>query len=60
MSSAQPPETWNETDAEGIKYSDETARTLAQQLLRGATNRTGIAVVSAPSVFVQLKTLLVY
>ncbi|KAI4154218.1 MAG: hypothetical protein LQ340_001809 [Diploschistes diacapsis] len=38
---------------------DETATTLAKEMLNGATDETSIAVVSAPSVFVQLKNLLV-
>jgi hypothetical protein len=42
-----------------MQYSDETATILAKELLRGATTETTIAVVSAPSVFVQLKNLLV-
>lgn len=41
------------------QYSQETATTLAQQLLEGATAETTIAVISAPSAFVQLKNLLV-
>lgn len=40
------------------QYSDETATFLAKQLLADATPTTSIAVVSAPSVFVQLKNLL--
>ncbi|KAL1617102.1 Protein-lysine N-methyltransferase efm5 [Neofusicoccum ribis] len=39
-------------------YNDETATTLAKQLLDKATDDTKIAVVSAPSVFIQLKNLL--
>ncbi|KAL1643727.1 Protein-lysine N-methyltransferase efm5 [Diplodia intermedia] len=39
-------------------YNDETATTLARQLLDNATDDTKIAVVSAPSVFIQLKNLL--
>ncbi|KAF1982019.1 hypothetical protein K402DRAFT_212562 [Aulographum hederae CBS 113979] len=39
-------------------YSDETATTLAEQLLDGATDDSAIAVVSAPSCFIQLKNLL--
>ena len=42
-----------------MQYSDETATTLARQLLDGATDESRIAVVSAPSAFVQLKNLLV-
>ncbi len=49
-------EDWN---ASQFWYSDETATLLARQLLDGATDQTRIAVVSAPSVFVQLKNLLV-
>jgi hypothetical protein len=41
------------------QYSDETATVLAEELLRGADAENSIAVVSAPSVFVQLKNLLV-
>ncbi|KHE78635.1 hypothetical protein GE21DRAFT_1222821 [Neurospora crassa] len=48
-------EDWNESQ---FWYSDETATFLAKQLLAGATPTTSIAVVSAPSVFVQLKNLL--
>ncbi|KAK6443615.1 Protein-lysine N-methyltransferase efm5 [Oleoguttula sp. CCFEE 5521] len=39
-------------------YSDETAQTLARQLLDGVDADSGIAVVSAPSVYVQLRKLL--
>ncbi|KAL8909294.1 MAG: hypothetical protein Q9207_000304 [Kuettlingeria erythrocarpa] len=48
-------EDWN---ASQFWYSDGTATTLAEQLLDGATATTSIAIVSAPSVFVQLKNLL--
>ncbi|KAF2444547.1 N-6 adenine-specific DNA methyltransferas-like protein 2 [Karstenula rhodostoma CBS 690.94] len=48
-------EDWN---ASQFWYSDETATTLARQLLSGATSATRIAVVSAPSTFIQLKNLL--
>jgi NADH dehydrogenase (ubiquinone) 1 alpha subcomplex subunit 9 len=41
------------------QYSDETASHLAKQLLDGATPDMTIVVVSAPSVFVQLKNLVV-
>jgi hypothetical protein len=41
------------------QYSDETASLLARQLLDGATVDMTIAVVSAPSVFVALKNILV-
>jgi hypothetical protein len=49
-------EDWN---ASQFWYNDETATTLAQQLLDGATDDTKIAVVSAPSAFIQLKNLMV-
>lgn len=42
-----------------IQYSDETATLLAKHLLVDATPETRIAVVSAPSVFVALKNILV-
>ncbi|KAK3174939.1 hypothetical protein OEA41_002185 [Lepraria neglecta] len=48
-------EDWN---ASQFWYSDETATTLAKQLLEGASTSTNICIVSAPSVFVQLKNLL--
>ncbi|KAI4207964.1 MAG: hypothetical protein LQ346_000301 [Caloplaca aetnensis] len=48
-------EDWNTSQ---FWYSDETAITLAEQLLDGAAAKTSIAIVSAPSVFVQLKNLL--
>ncbi|KAF2737955.1 hypothetical protein EJ04DRAFT_487148 [Polyplosphaeria fusca] len=48
-------EDWN---ASQFWYDDITATALARQLLDGATNETRIAVVSAPSVFIQLKNLL--
>ncbi|KAK4187831.1 NADH-ubiquinone oxidoreductase 40 kDa subunit [Podospora australis] len=48
-------EDWNESQ---FWYSDECASFLARQLLEGATADTTIAVVSAPSVFVQLKNIL--
>lgn len=41
------------------QYSQETATVLANQLLEKADSNTTIAVVSAPSVFVQLKNILV-
>ena len=41
------------------QYSDDTATMLAAQLLDGATDGSWIAVVSAPSVFIQIKKLLV-
>jgi hypothetical protein len=49
-------EDWN---ASQFWYNDETATTLARQLLDGATDDTNIAVVSAPSAFIQLKNLMV-
>ncbi|TDZ35115.1 Protein-lysine N-methyltransferase EFM5 [Colletotrichum spinosum] len=48
-------EDWNESQ---FWYSDETAKTIAGQLLDGAGADTAIAVVSAPSVFVALRNLL--
>ena len=45
--------------SERRQYSDETAKLLAKQLLEGASTSTNICIVSAPSVFVQLKNLLV-
>ncbi|KAF2025527.1 hypothetical protein EK21DRAFT_76122 [Setomelanomma holmii] len=48
-------EDWN---ASQFWYNDETATTLARQLLDGATDETKIAVVSAPSAFIQLKNLM--
>lgn len=39
------------------QYEDRTATALAEQLLAGASDDTAIAVVSAPSVFIQLKNL---
>jgi hypothetical protein len=49
-------EDWNVSQ---FWYSDETATVLARQLLERATDETRIAVVSAPSAFIQLKNLLV-
>ncbi|KAL7784137.1 putative N6-adenine methyltransferase domain-containing protein [Trichoderma ceciliae] len=48
-------EDWNESQ---FWYSENTANTLATELLRDATSDMTIAVVSAPSVFVALKNLL--
>ncbi|KAF2500273.1 N-6 adenine-specific DNA methyltransferas-like protein 2 [Lophium mytilinum] len=48
-------EDWN---ASQFWYNDETATLLAEQLLDGATDESSIVVVSAPSVFIQLKNLL--
>lgn len=42
-----------------MQYSDETASLLARQLLDGATAEMTIAAVSAPSVFVAMKNILV-
>jgi len=41
------------------QYSQETATALAKQLVANSNSETTIAVISAPSVFVQLKNLLV-
>lgn len=49
-------EDWN---ASQFWYDDATATALAEQLLRNTTADTSIAVVSCPSVFVQLKNLTV-
>lgn len=48
-------ENWNESQ---FWYSQETADILARQLLAGCTNESTIAVVSAPSVYVQLKNII--
>ncbi|MCJ1411692.1 hypothetical protein MMC19_005784 [Ptychographa xylographoides] len=48
-------EDWN---ASQFWYNDATATILARQLLSGATSSTHLAVVSAPSVFIQIKNLL--
>ncbi|PSS07073.1 hypothetical protein M430DRAFT_110707, partial [Amorphotheca resinae ATCC 22711] len=48
-------EDWNESQ---FWYSDETATALARELLRDAGPGSTIVVVSAPSVFIQLKNLL--
>ncbi|MCJ1481067.1 hypothetical protein MMC06_001223 [Schaereria dolodes] len=48
-------EDWNTSQ---FWYSDETAIILAEQLLSNATKETSIAIVSAPSVFIQIKNLL--
>lgn len=48
-------EDWN---ASQFWYTGETASILARQLLHEASDQTSIAVVSAPSVFIQLKNLL--
>lgn len=41
------------------QYDEETAMVLARQLLDGATSETRVAVISAPSVFVKIKQILV-
>ncbi|KAI4213508.1 MAG: hypothetical protein LQ351_004009 [Letrouitia transgressa] len=48
-------EDWN---ASQFWYTEETAVLLARQLLEGAASDSHIAVISAPSVFIQLKNLL--
>ncbi|KAF2433728.1 hypothetical protein EJ08DRAFT_668702 [Tothia fuscella] len=48
-------EDWN---ASQFWYNDDTATKLARRLLKDATNDTNIAVISAPSVFLQLKNLI--
>jgi 16S rRNA G966 N2-methylase RsmD len=48
-------EDWNSSQ---FWYNDDTATKLAKQLLHGASGQTKIAVVSAPSAFLQLKNLL--
>lgn len=48
-------EDWNSSQ---FWYTDATAITLARSLLDGATKETKIAVISAPSVFLQLKNLM--
>ncbi|KAI5361439.1 Putative DNA methylase, N-6 adenine-specific, S-adenosyl-L-methionine-dependent methyltransferase [Septoria linicola] len=48
-------EDWN---ASQFWYTDDTARLLAQQLLKDATDESAIAVVSAPSVYVALRNIL--
>lgn len=46
-------------DLANYKYSEETAATLAAQLMEGSTKETTIGVVSAPSVFVALRNMTV-
>ncbi|KAK5129758.1 hypothetical protein LTR08_002824 [Meristemomyces frigidus] len=48
-------EDWN---ASQFWYTDETARTLAKQLLQDVTASSCIAVVSAPSVYIALRNIL--
>jgi hypothetical protein len=49
-------ESWQDSQ---FWYKDETATVLAEQLLDGVTEDSRIAVVSAPSVYIQLRNLLV-
>ncbi|KAF7845882.1 hypothetical protein BT93_L0198 [Corymbia citriodora subsp. variegata] len=49
-------ESWQDSQ---FWYSDQTATILAEQLLEGITSDSRIAVVSAPSAYVQLRNLLV-
>ena len=49
-------ESWQDSQ---FWYTDETATKLAEQLLDGVTSASWIGVVSAPSVYVQLRNLLV-
>jgi len=49
-------ESWQDSQ---FWYKDETATVLAEQLLDGVTGDSRIAVVSAPSVYIQLRNLLV-
>lgn len=49
-------ESWQDSQ---FWYKDETATVLAEQLLEGVTEDSKIAVVSAPSVYIQLRNLLV-
>ncbi|KAI5204196.1 N-6 adenine-specific DNA methyltransferase-like protein 2 [Aureobasidium subglaciale] len=48
-------ESWQDSQ---FWYKDETATVLAEQLLDGVTEDSRIAVVSAPSVYIQLRNLL--
>nr|POE98318.1 protein-lysine n-methyltransferase efm5 [Quercus suber] len=48
-------EDWNQSQ---FWYTDDTARTLAKQLLHGADGSSAIAIVSAPSVYIALRNLL--
>ncbi|KAF2214194.1 hypothetical protein CERZMDRAFT_90289 [Cercospora zeae-maydis SCOH1-5] len=48
-------EDWN---ASQFWYTDHTAEALARQLLKGATDSSAIAVVSAPSVYVALRNII--
>jgi len=41
------------------QFTDETAELLARQLLQGSTSDSAIAIISAPTVFIQLQHLLV-
>ena len=49
-------ESWQDSQ---FWYKDETATILAEQLLDDVTEDSKIAVVSAPSVYIQLRNLLV-
>lgn len=49
-------ESWQDSQ---FWYTDETATKLAEQLLDGVTAESWIGVVSAPSVYIQLRNLLV-
>jgi hypothetical protein len=48
-------EDWNVSQ---FWYTDDTARTLAQELLSGTSKESRIAIVSAPSVFLQVKNIM--
>jgi hypothetical protein len=49
-------ESWQDSQ---FWYKDETATVLAEQLLEGVTAESRLVVVSAPSVYIQLRNLLV-
>ncbi|KAI9844468.1 MAG: hypothetical protein M1837_005550 [Sclerophora amabilis] len=49
-------EDWN---ASQFWYDEKTAVALAEELLEGSTDESRIACISAPSVFIQLKKILV-
>jgi hypothetical protein len=57
VSCIPPSELYLQSNAQ--EYSKETASILANQLLAGSTRDTTIAVISAPSAFIQLKNVLV-
>lgn len=54
---------WSQANSETLdppfQYSDETAHTLAEELLYNSDSSTCIGVVSAPSVFVAIRNILV-